>query len=1023
MVFGRTIQNGQAAKGDLRLKGAIVDKFDTSSAHPVRDSFMKTSRIVPWFLALACSSLSAQTIGSSTQPVVVDKGSHYNLWQYQTYEPGPKGKPVAKLHQYRELADGLNYQDANGVWTASREEISAFPAGAIAIHGQNAVVFGNNLNAIGAIDLTAPDHKRLTSNILGLGYYEKSTGNSVTIAQIHDCQGELISSNQVLYSSAFRGLKADVRYTYRKGSFEQDVILREQPPTPESVGLNSQDTEIYVMTEFINPPQETIKQHNRPHNEGVDQDVSWGAIQLGHGKAFDLGDSQTPAKEIFVRRQYGTIQGRKILLELVPLPKILTSLSQLPLQSSAAQPKPLMLASKSWQLPKTPASQNVKKPLTLARLPASSKGFVLDYVQINSDYDVPLTFQGDTTYYISSSFGSHVNTTIEGGAVIKFNPNAYIWNSGGFNCQTSPYHPAVFTSMNDNSVGETIPGSTGTPTFGGTADGSQIVMDSDMSGSTMDIVAHDLRFCYMSAGLGWWSWGDGPYYMDVWNCQFLQVGICIGDFYGLNLGLHNVLFANCATAVNAYDFQPDNTIMAEHVTADVVNFGVPPAPSWMTNSIVLESSGPTATLIGNSVITTSPALPLFQTVGGGSYYLTNFSPYRSVGTTNISPAMLAMLGQRTTYPPIVYTVPGVSFTNNLNLYPQVQRDTNGVVDLGYHYDPLDYMLGSMFLTNASIVINPGTAIGIFTTSNNAYSYGLAIANNASFTCTGLANNLAHIALYNTVQEQAATAWKEPWFANIGQFSGMNCVINCNFTDWSVMAQDAPQLCVEGGNVGPFNFQNCQFHGGSVISWQPTINFSNCLFERVNSDIECGDNNIPVFRNNLVYGGTFGYGPWVATNAVVHDNLFDHATIPDWIGGVGGTYSGGYNAYVTTNYGTLNPTYASDMILSASPAYQTSWFGKYYLPSNSPLINAGSTTADQVGLYHFTTQTNQAIEANSVVDIGYHYVATDANGNPLDSNGDGIPDYIEDVNGNGISGLGQMPWGITIENPVNGAVIY
>ena len=76
---------------------------------------MKTSRIVPWFLALACSSLSAQTIGSSTQPVVVDKGSHYNLWQYRTYEPGPKGKPVAKLHQYRELADGLNYQDANGV--------------------------------------------------------------------------------------------------------------------------------------------------------------------------------------------------------------------------------------------------------------------------------------------------------------------------------------------------------------------------------------------------------------------------------------------------------------------------------------------------------------------------------------------------------------------------------------------------------------------------------------------------------------------------------------------------------------------------------------------------------------------------------------------------------------------------------------------------------------------------------------------------------------------------------------------
>ena len=34
-------------------------------------------------------------------------------------------------------------------------------------------------------------------------------------------------------------------------------------------------------------------------------------------------------------------------------------------------------------------------------------------------------------------------------------------------------------------------------------------------------------------------------------------------------------------------------------------------------------------------------------------------------------------------------------------------------------------------------------------------------------------------------------------------------------------------------------------------------------------------------------------------------------------------------------------------------------------------------------------------------LGYHYVALgNANGLPLDSNGDGIPDYLEDSNGNG-----------------------
>ena len=102
-------------------------------------------------------------------------------------------------------------------------------------------------------------------------------------------------------------------------------------------------------------------------------------------------------------------------------------------------------------------------------------------------------------------------------------------------------------------------------------------------------------------------------------------------------------------------------------------------------------------------------------------------------------------------------------------------------------------------------------------------------------------------------------------------------------------------------------------------------------------------------------------------------------------------------------------------------WESSWFGNYYLPTNSPLINAGSTTADQVGLYHFTTQTNQVPESNSVVDIGYHYVATDAYGNPLDSNGNGIPDYLEDANGDGIYDSGDLAdWLVFINNTVPAA---
>ena len=44
-----------------------------------------------------------------------------------------------------------------------------------------------------------------------------------------------------------------------------------------------------------------------------------------------------------------------------------------------------------------------------------------------------------------------------------------------------------------------------------------------------------------------------------------------------------------------------------------------------------------------------------------------------------------------------------------------------------------------------------------------------------------------------------------------------------------------------------------------------------------------------------------------------------------------------------------------------------------------------------------------------MDIGYHYVATDPGGNPLDTNGDGNPDYLEDANGNGLIDNGEYAW--------------
>ncbi|MEI2722238.1 MAG: family 78 glycoside hydrolase catalytic domain [Verrucomicrobiota bacterium] len=65
----------------------------------------------------------------------------------------------------------------------------------------------------------------------------------------------------------------------------------------------------------------------------------------------------------------------------------------------------------------------------------------------------------------------------------------------------------------------------------------------------------------------------------------------------------------------------------------------------------------------------------------------------------------------------------------------------------------------------------------------------------------------------------------------------------------------------------------------------------------------------------------------------------------------------------------------------------------------------------MGLYHFTTVTNQVKETNSTVDIGYHYVALDTNNVPVDTDTGGVADYLEDANGNGTvnTSSGETDW--------------
>ena len=52
---------------------------------------------------------------------------------------------------------------------------------------------------------------------------------------------------------------------------------------------------------------------------------------------------------------------------------------------------------------------------------------------------------------------------------------------------------------------------------------------------------------------------------------------------------------------------------------------------------------------------------------------------------------------------------------------------------------------------------------------------------------------------------------------------------------------------------------------------------------------------------------------------------------------------------------------NELMLPAAPPYQTGPFGDYYLPITTPLYHAGSRTANDAGLFHYTTRVDQTKE--------------------------------------------------------------
>jgi hypothetical protein len=443
------------------------------------------------------------------------------------------------------------------------------------------------------------------------------------------------------------------------------------------------------------------------------------------------------------------------------------------------------------------------------------------------------------------------------------------------------------------------------------------------------------------------------------------------------------------------------SLVGEHLTIDSAYALCNGYYAWayLTNCL-LTAVGYTNGFSGLSNAVLASASGVYQTVGGGRHYLAANSPYRNAGTTNINPGLAAELKRLTTYPPQVLTN---CISVDTVLAPQAQRDTD-TPDLGYHYAPLDFAVSGLQVTNATLVLTNGVAVATFG------SVGLWLDSGAQLVSHGQPHLRNHLCHYAAVQEQAG-GWGDgspTEHRTVVIWSlGAAPQVTVAFTDFDGLAGRGRHLCSDDGQwaLGGLRAWDCAFHVGAVQlggTETAVLAFTNSLWER--APVQMSSVATLHSQNNLFWQSALSLWGWGSGTSQFHDNAFVGCSLSSFFVS---EPNQSHNAYIGMA-DRLTPTNGTEVITNQL-GFQVGPLGRFYQPADSVLLNAGSRLASEVGLYHYTTTTNQvkrdqlggghwaALRGGDLSPTSY-WAGTDpvAFGvPPIDTDGDGWPDYFDD----------------------------
>ena len=659
---------------------------------------LTVSSQTPTTAPLPSGQASGALPSARTPYQIFERGPNSRVWQKTEFQVAPDGRQVPQVHKYTELGAGLCRKDDLGHYVDASENIVILPDGTgAATNLASAVYLPADIGA-DVIRITGSGGVQLRSGPALLDFDDGT--NLAVLGVVTNAIGHLISSNQVLYPDIFRGsgFRADLLATARKSGFESCLVFREKIPDPTSLGLGA-NARLQLLTEFFNPPEPVQTAGTVSQADGLtDTSLRLASVIIGHGKAFvvnatnsgPVGAPQPGEGGATLNPQFSTPvyktwlhvadppapQSRSFLVEQVPYQRLRPQLQTLPAPAASGTAVSHLpsatFASARRPLPPAREIAPGTNQIQIASAGLNQRpGVVLDYVTIDDQtVEENYTLQSGNTYFINGVFYIEGGTlTIQGGAVVKYQHDPSVGvtiedSSRPVVCQTTAMSPAIFTTMEDDSVGESVPGWPGPVGCGDFLYGCNqygwALSFANCSPADQPVLEH-LRIRYADGGIVSLNGGR------IRDCQFLHVG---RPLWGVDsCTIQNVLIsgANCAiygTSINATNLTVHNAYQFLSGSMNAINSFFVGVANW----------GDPFTGAYNTIKSTDAGV--FQSGPLGDYYLTSASDCIDVGSTTADRVGLYWFTTQ-----INQAFEGVSMVDRGFHYPAVDANGNPISTL------------------------------------------------------------------------------------------------------------------------------------------------------------------------------------------------------------------------------------------------------------------------------------------------------------------------------------------------------